>query len=76
MSNKKRVIKSQRKNSMPQTLKESPLVKQARRFFSEPEPSTVHVRDWYPAYPGEPQIVQSCTTYSVGEVPALISMQK
>ena len=76
MPSRKRVINSQRKNSMPPTSKESQLVKQARKFFTEPEPSTVYVRESYPAYPGEPQIIQSCTTYSVGEVPAFISMQK
>ena len=69
----KRAIKSRRREMpMPETQRESTLVKQARKFFSEPPPKTVFVRDMYPTFADEPQIVQSYTTYSLGEVPLLI----
>jgi len=61
---------------MPRTQKESPLVKQANKFFSQPEPTTVFVRDASPAYIDEPQVVQSYTTYSLGDVPLLNPPQK
>jgi hypothetical protein len=77
MANVKRAIKSQRKKKpMPTTQTESPLVKRAKKFFSEPEPATVFVRDLYPTFMDEPQIVQSYTTYSLGEVPLLSPSQE
>jgi hypothetical protein len=52
------------------------LVRRAKKLFSEPEPATVFVRDMYPTFMDEPQIVQSYTTYSLGEVPLLNPSQR
>ena len=69
----KRVINPRRgKTLMPNAANESPLVRRAKKLFSEPSPQTVFLRDVYPAFADEPQIVQSYTTYSLGDVPLFI----
>jgi hypothetical protein len=62
---------------MMQAQKESPLVRQAKKFFSGPDPTTVLVRDMYqPEFASEPQVMQSYTTYSLDDVPFLVATQK
>ena len=67
---KKTAIKTQRKGKLMQTAqKESPLARRARKIFSDPDPRVVISLDDNYGFIEEPRIVQSYTTYSLGDVP-------
>ena len=49
--------------------KESPLVRKARKFFADPDPKILPLFDANFGFVEEPRIVQSYTTYSLGDPP-------
>jgi hypothetical protein len=53
---------------MKKAVTKSKLVKQTEKFFSQ-QAEPLFFPDFQPAYPGEPRIVPSYTTYSVCEDP-------
>jgi hypothetical protein len=67
---KKTDIKSRRRaKPMEKTQKESPLARKARKIFFDPNPSTLIPQDSNFGFLEEPKIVQSYTTYSLGDPP-------
>jgi hypothetical protein len=69
---KKTAIKARRRGRLMENVqKESPLARKARKLFPDPEPRILVFQDDNFGFIDEPRVVQSYTTYSLGDTPIL-----